>query len=102
MAVSEQDVRHIADLARLGLTPERLASLVVELNGILAHMSTLEQVDTSGVAALGTTHAAMPLRADGLVQIPLHRAREDFAPAMQDGFFLVPRLATHADAGDDE
>ena len=102
MAVSEQDVRHIADLARLGLAPERLASLVVELNGILAHMSVLDQVDTSTVSTLGTTSSAMPLRPDGLAQIPLHRAREEFAPAMQDGFFLVPRLATHADAADDE
>jgi len=27
-------------------------------------------------------------------------AREDFAPAMRDGFFLVPRLAAHEDAAE--
>ena len=48
----------------------------------------------TGVGAAGT-----PLRVDGGNQVPLARPREAFAPAMRDGFFLVPRLATHEDAG---
>ena len=43
------DVRHIAALARLGLTDDRAASLLGELNTILAHMDVLSQVDTEGV-----------------------------------------------------
>ena len=31
----------------------------------------------------------------------LARAREDIAPDMRDGFFLVPRLSTHEDGADD-
>ena len=38
VAVSHEDVRHIAALARLGLEPDRVTLLVGELNGILAHM----------------------------------------------------------------
>jgi aspartyl-tRNA(Asn)/glutamyl-tRNA(Gln) amidotransferase subunit C len=41
----------------------------------------------------------MPLRADDAPPVALRRARELFAPATRDGFFLVPRLATHGDAG---
>jgi hypothetical protein len=39
----------------------------------------------------------MPLRADGGEQLRLARPRERFAPDMRDGFYLVPRLATHED-----
>ena len=100
MAVSEQEVRRIAELARVGLTEERVPRLVAELNGILAHMAVLERVPTEGVScAAGISSGGMPLRADGGEQYPMAVPRETFAPTMRDGFFLVPRLATHAAAG---
>ena len=99
MSVSEADVRHVATLARLGLEPARIPTLVAELNGILAHMDVLSKVDTTNVGPItGVGAAGTPLRVDGGNQIPLARAREAFAPAMREGFFLVPRLATHEDA----
>ena len=36
------------------------------------------------------------LRADDGDPYPLAREREALAPDMRDGFFVVPRLATHA------
>jgi hypothetical protein len=41
----------------------------------------------------------MPLREDTGPPLPLARARDRFAPAVRDGFLLVPRLATHTAAG---
>lgn len=100
MAVTEQDVWHIAALARLGLVPERVPALVEELNRILEHMAVLQQVDTSAIdPAVGVGTVAMPLRADVGPPLPLARARDAFAPAVADGFFAVPRLATHAALG---
>jgi len=99
MAVTIDDVRHIARLARLGIEDERAQALVRELNTILTHMDVLSRVDTEGlheVAGIGA--AGLPLRPDVGPQIPLGRPREDFAPKMKDGFFLVPRLATHDDS----
>lgn len=102
MAVTERDVRHIAELARLGLDAARVGQLVDELNGILAHMEALSAVDAASYAALDPLHdAALPLRADAGPPDLLRRPREAFAPEMRDGFFLVPRLATH-EAGDVE
>ena len=98
MAVTFDDVRHIASLARLEVSAERLPALVAELNAILAHMEALQRVDVSGVPAdLAAGMTPMPLRGDDGTQYPLARPREAFAPAMRDGFFLVPRLATHED-----
>ena len=99
VAVSEDEVRHVAALARLGLDPARIPTIAAELNGILAHMDVLSKVDTSAVAPVtGVGAAGTPLRVDGGNQYPLTRPRDAFAPAMRDGFFLVPRLATHEDA----
>lgn len=98
MSVTLDDVRHIAGLARLGLTDERAQSLVAELNTILEHMDVLSKVDTTGIEPVaGVGAAGLPLRRDVGPPIPLAREREAFAPSMRDGFFLVPRLSTHED-----
>ena len=99
MSVSEDEVRHVATLARLGLDETRIPTIAAELNGILAHMEVLSKVDTSIVGPVtGIGAAGTPLRVDGGNQIPLARPREAFAPAMRDGLLLVPRLASHEDA----
>ena len=97
MPVSRDDVKHIAALARLALPEERIPELVSQLNGILAHMDVLRDVDTTRAAAAARPAPALPLRPDRGPPLPLATARESFAPAMRDGFFLVPRLATHED-----
>jgi aspartyl-tRNA(Asn)/glutamyl-tRNA(Gln) amidotransferase subunit C len=96
MSVTSEDVLHIAALARLGVAPERVPSLVAELNGILAHIDALSAAKTKGVVAVNAIGApAQPLREDGGVAYPLERGLENVAPEMRDGFILVPRLATH-------
>jgi aspartyl-tRNA(Asn)/glutamyl-tRNA(Gln) amidotransferase subunit C len=99
MAVTREDVLHVASLARLALDEESVPRLVSELNGILAHMDVLRRVNTEGVmGAEGVGDAGMSLRADGGPPYPLAHPREMFAPETRDGFFIVPRLATHEDA----
>lgn len=99
MGVGEEDVLHVAGLARLGLAPGQLPRLVAELNGILAHMQVLAEVNTEGVEpAAGVGTAGAPLRVDHGPPLPLLREREALAPRMEGGFYLVPRLASHADA----
>jgi len=101
MAVSIADVRHIAALARLGLTDERASALVDELNGILAHMDVLAKVDTGDVEpVIGIGASGTPLREDTGPSVALSHSIETFAPKFEQRFFLVPRLATHEDAGD--
>lgn len=101
MSVSIDDVRHIAALARLGLTDARAQELVGELNGILAHMDVLAKVDTKDVEPItGIGASGTPLREDRGPSQPLEHSIETFAPKFENGFFLVPRLATHEDAGE--
>jgi aspartyl-tRNA(Asn)/glutamyl-tRNA(Gln) amidotransferase subunit C len=101
VSVTVDDVRHIAGLARLGLDPERIPSLVAELNRILQHMDVLSAVPSRPEQRVtGVSAGGMPLRVDVGPQIPLARTRDEFAPAMRDGFFIVPRLSTHEDAAE--
>ncbi len=100
-AVRVQDVRHVAMLARLGLTDDRASELTRDLNTILEHMDVLSKVDTAGVtesAAFSEPGEGMRLREDRGPSIPLEERPESFAPEMRDGLFIVPRLSTHEDA----
>jgi len=95
-AVTVDDVRHVAMLARLGLTEQQARELTRDLNTILEHMDVLAKVNTTGVAeASGANDAGMRLRADHGPPIPLGEPPDSFGPEMRDGFFIVPRLSTH-------
>jgi len=98
VAVSLDDVRHIAALARLSLDDDHAPTIVAELNSILAHMEVLSQVDTQRLEeVVGVGAAGAPLRRDEGPPIAMVCTPDAFAPRMQHGFFLVPRLATHED-----
>ena len=98
MAVTKEDVLHIAQLARLGVDPHRAEELTRELSAILEHMEVLSQVDTASVAPAAATGAGgTPLRPDAGVAPQMAGTLESFAPSMRDRFFIVPRLATHED-----
>ncbi|MBL8959244.1 MAG: aspartyl/glutamyl-tRNA amidotransferase subunit C [Gemmatimonadetes bacterium] len=100
MRIAPDDVRHVADLARVGLEPDRIAQLARELSGILDHMDVLARVVPPDTVPMdGAPGVTSVLRDDVAAADPLLRAREAIAPEMRDGLFLVPRLAAHEDAG---
>ena len=99
MAVTREDVLHIASLARLRLDGARVDALARELNSILAHVEVLATVDTgSAEPAKAAAAAGLPLRSDVSAPPNLSLTLEQIAPEMKDGFFIVPRLATHEDS----
>lgn len=98
MAVTRDEVLRIAELARLGVDADRADELTRELSSILAHMEVLSKVDTSSVVPTQTgRETGTPLRPDVGVTGAMTGTLESFAPAMRDGFIIVPRLATHED-----
>jgi aspartyl-tRNA(Asn)/glutamyl-tRNA(Gln) amidotransferase subunit C len=96
MAVTRDDVKHVAELARLALSDERAEQFTAQINTILQHMEVLSKVDTDRlepIAGIGAQSA--PLGEDVGPSVPLESPIETFAPQVRDGFFLVPRLSTH-------
>ena len=106
MAVTEIDIRKIADLARLSLADEEVPIMAAQLNSILAHMDVLTKVNTEesidGVTSdvelsSGLKDAGAPLRGDAVAPVQMNTTAPLLAPESEDGFILVPRLSTHED-----
>ena len=90
MALTPEEVLHIARLARISLTPDDVQRFTAQLSGILDHFAALAAVDTTG---LEPTAHPLPLsnvmRAD-LVQPSLTQDEAlANAPLRDDGFFRV-------------
>ena len=97
MALTPQDVRRIANLARLELSEAEQASLLGELNGFFDIVERMRAVDTTGVAPLYTPLSAVQdvvlrLREDAVTEPDNRAANQKSAPAVEGGLFLVPRV----------
>ena len=93
MSVNEQQVRHVARLARLALGDDEIAKMVPELNNILNWVEQLAEVDTDGVEPLtAVIENHLRLRDDVVND---GNVRDDIlknAPDAQHGFFAVPKV----------
>lgn len=93
MALSREEVLHVADLARLSLRPEEIEIFTRQLNDILAYVEKLQELDTTGVVPLAhVIPICNAFREDEVKEgLPLDLALEN-APAREDDNFLVPRV----------
>jgi aspartyl-tRNA(Asn)/glutamyl-tRNA(Gln) amidotransferase subunit C len=93
-ALSEQDVKRIAVLARLELTPEELSLFTRQLSDILVYVEQIQSLDTSGVPP--TSHVLnRPVDRQDIPAPTLPRQlalgnAPDAAP--EAGLFRVPRV----------
>ena len=98
MSVDTATVARIAALARIKLSAGEVEAMVPELNGIIAWIEQLAEVDVTGVAPMtAVIPIALRLRDDVVNADPLTGGdRRDAvlanAPAAQHGFFGVPKV----------
>jgi len=93
MSVSSDQVRHIAKLARIGMSDAEIEALVPELNNILGWVEQLGEVDTDGVEPLATViDLKLRLRDDAVTDGNIRDAVLANAPEAQHGFFAVPKV----------
>jgi aspartyl-tRNA(Asn)/glutamyl-tRNA(Gln) amidotransferase subunit C len=95
MALSLEEVRRIAALARLRLTAEDERTFAVQLSAILDYVRQLEELDVSQVEPM--THAlaageAAPLREDEVRPSLAPEEALRNAPERQGTCFKVPRI----------
>ena len=104
MSVTPDEVRRMAELARLELDGDEADELLEDLNGILEHMESLAGADVEPAGDDEEAHreGPAPLR-DGSEGAPdrLTRSPEELAPAWEEGFFVVPRLPA-VEGGEEE
>jgi aspartyl-tRNA(Asn)/glutamyl-tRNA(Gln) amidotransferase subunit C len=93
MSVDTATVAKIAALARIKVTEAELAAMVPELNGILAWVEQLGEVDVSGIEPMtAVIENTLRLRDDAITDGDVREAVLANAPARQDGFFGVPKV----------
>ncbi|MBC6982039.1 Asp-tRNA(Asn)/Glu-tRNA(Gln) amidotransferase subunit GatC [Caulobacter sp. 17J80-11] len=93
MAIDAATVRKVAHLARVAEPEDRLEALAQELNGILAWIEQLNEVDVQGVEPMTTAvEATQPLREDEVTAGGDPAKVLANAPKSADGFFVVPKV----------
>ena len=95
--VSEQDVKRVAELAHLQLTPEEFGGMQRDLNAILDYIAELNELDTTNVEPLAQVSelesgATAELRPDKLVPSLQRDAVMPQAPESDGTFFKVPKV----------
>ena len=97
MSVDSATLHRIANLARLDVPPDQLASIGAEMSSILALVDQLQGVDTKGVVPLAhplsaVDEMALRLRPDEASTAIDRDANMQNAPMTENGLFLVPKV----------
>jgi aspartyl-tRNA(Asn)/glutamyl-tRNA(Gln) amidotransferase subunit C len=93
MALTKEEVLHVAQLARLALEPGEVELFTRQLNDILAYVEKLQELDTSGVTPMAHVIPVFNAFREDEVKTGLDRdAALDNAPGREEGSFVVPRI----------
>ena len=93
MAAAQFDVKYIAHLARLALTPDEEKKLASQLGSILGYIEKLKELDITNVEP--TAHATPMInvmRPDEVRPSLPHDDALRNAPAKANGLFIVPKI----------
>jgi aspartyl-tRNA(Asn)/glutamyl-tRNA(Gln) amidotransferase subunit C len=86
------DVTYVADLARLRLSPDEIATFQKQLGDVLGYVSQLAEVDVSKISLLGDADLKNRLRADELKpSLSVEEALAN-APKQDNNLFVVPKM----------
>jgi len=94
--ITEQEVRYVADLANLKLTDPEIVRLSKDLDEILTHIDTLNELDTSNVQPMAQVlyeaEETATLREDR-ERAPIgNEAALANAPLAGGGYYKVPKV----------
>jgi len=93
MSVDTTTVRRIAHLARIAVAEDEVEHLKNELNGILAFVEQLQEVDVEGVEPMtSVTPMAMKKREDMVTDGDIADDIVKNAPATEGHYFVVPKV----------
>jgi len=99
MSLNDQDIRRIANLARLELQPDEQDRMRHKINDFFDIVEQIRAVDTTGVVPMAHPVDAMPgahielrLRPDVANEPNQRDLNQQSAPAVERGLFLVPKV----------
>lgn len=93
MSIDKDTARKVAHLARIKVEEDQLEPLAAELNGILAFMEQLSEVDVDGVEPMtSVTPMELKRRKDVVTDGEIQDKVLANAPDAREGFFAVPKV----------
>jgi aspartyl/glutamyl-tRNA(Asn/Gln) amidotransferase C subunit len=93
MSISIEEVRHVAQLARLDLSDAELMSLQGDLNALIDHFEDIQRVDVTGIGPQSHAVEVQNVWADDLSQPGISRDLALRSSAMtKAGLFIVPQI----------
>jgi len=93
MPLSLEEVRRIAELARIGISDAEARAVQAQLNDIFRLIGQMQEVDTDGIEPM--THAqgaALRLREDAVTERDQREQFQAVAPQVEAGLYLVPKV----------
>jgi aspartyl-tRNA(Asn)/glutamyl-tRNA(Gln) amidotransferase subunit C len=93
MALSIEDIKKIAHLARIEVSEGEAQATLTKLTGIMGLIEQMQAVDTAGIAPMSHSQDVVQrLRDDVVTKENLREAFQKNAPAVADGLYLVPKV----------
>jgi len=93
MSLDHDQVRRIAHLARIELSPAEADETRDRLNGIFALIEEMQAVDTRGIEPMAhAQNLAQRLRDDRVTETDQHADFQKIAPEVEAGLYLVPKV----------
>ena len=93
MAIEQDEIQKIAELARIRIADEQVGPLTQRIGEILAMVDQLQGVDTESITPMANPlDASQRLRADVVTETDQHEEFQAIAPAVEDGVYLVPKV----------
>jgi aspartyl-tRNA(Asn)/glutamyl-tRNA(Gln) amidotransferase subunit C len=93
LALSLDDVKRIAHLARLAISEQEASAVLGQLNGIFELIEEMQAVDTSGIEPMSHGQdVVLRLREDVVTEGDQHELFQHQAPQVEAGLYLVPKV----------
>jgi aspartyl-tRNA(Asn)/glutamyl-tRNA(Gln) amidotransferase subunit C len=93
MPLSLEEVRHIAELARIGISEAEAAAVQAQLNDIFELIGRMQKVDTEGVEPMSHAQGStLRLRDDEVTETDRRELYQSVAPQKDAGLYLVPKV----------
>ncbi|KAA1192798.1 Asp-tRNA(Asn)/Glu-tRNA(Gln) amidotransferase subunit GatC [Pseudohalioglobus sediminis] len=93
MAIEQDEIEKIAELARIRIPQQEIGELTQRITAILGMVDQLQAADTDGVEPMANPlDATQKLRADEVTESNHREAFQAIAPAVENGLYLVPKV----------
>jgi aspartyl-tRNA(Asn)/glutamyl-tRNA(Gln) amidotransferase subunit C len=93
MALTLDDVKRIAQLARIDIAADEAGEVLTRMTGIFGLIEEMQAVDTDGVEPMSHAQDVMlRLRNDEVTEADQHALFQSIAPQVEAGLYLVPKV----------